>query len=96
MAEEGLAGRSQLGEPVVDHLLRTIDIDGPDLVVLVDALLGHSLVVMPLLRSQVAEVDVHLGEGGRLLVHLLVCCRSLREDSEAPVHAVADGLGDVA
>ena len=89
LTEEGLSGSAQLWKPIIDHLFVAVDVGNPDLLVLVDSLLRHSLVEVLLLGAQVAEVDVDLGESGAFLVHFLIGGLALAEDAEVAIVPVA-------
>ena len=87
--KECFSGSAQLWEPIIDHLFVSVYVGNPDLLVLIDSLLGHSLVEVLLLGAQVAEVDVDLGESCALLVHFLIGSDTLAEDAEVAVVPVA-------
>ena len=89
LTQECFSRSTQLREPIIDHLFVAVNIGDPDFLILVDALLRDPLVKVLLLGAQVTKIDVDLGEGRALLVHLLVGCFALAEDSEGSVVPVA-------
>ena len=89
LTKESLSCSAQLWEPIIDHLFVTVYVGNPDLLVLINSLLGHSLVEVLLLGAQVAEVDVDLGESGAFLVHFLIGSDALAEDAEVAIVPVA-------